>query len=149
MIKHLQPTPDWQQCFKKLAEVQAQLRQVQALLAFHSPAMLLHSQGLEIAHFIRCLVASHYGISIDDMDGAVRTERLVWPRHVAIFLCREITGLPCAEIGGIFGDRDHGTILHACENVISKCTLSEERRAHIAEIKALVQQHIQEEKVAA
>jgi chromosomal replication initiator protein len=38
---------------------------------------------------------------------------VTFPRQVAIYLARELTGVPLVEIGKRFGGRDHTTVLHA------------------------------------
>ncbi|HMW46227.1 MAG TPA: helix-turn-helix domain-containing protein, partial [Solirubrobacterales bacterium] len=38
-------------------------------------------------------------------------------RHVAIYLTREITSLSLPQIGGLYGDRDHTTVLNSIERV--------------------------------
>jgi chromosomal replication initiator protein len=62
---------------------------------------------------IQKMVASHYGISVEAMKSKSRTQKVVFPRQVAIYLTRELTGVPLVEIGKRFGGRDHTTILHA------------------------------------
>ena len=62
---------------------------------------------------IQKLVASSYGISVETLKSKSRTQKVVFPRQVAIYLTRELTGVPLVEIGKRFGGRDHTTILHA------------------------------------
>jgi len=62
---------------------------------------------------IQKLVASSYGISVEALKSKSRTQKVVFPRQVAIYLTRELTGIPLVEIGKRFGGRDHTTILHA------------------------------------
>jgi len=62
---------------------------------------------------IQKLVASSYGISVEALKSKSRTQKVVFPRQVAIYLTRELTGVPLVEIGKRFGGRDHTTILHA------------------------------------
>lgn len=62
-------------------------------------------------------VTSYYGISHDDLVGRSRRKELVHPRHVAMYLCRELTSLSFAAIGLRFGGRDHSTVSHGCEKI--------------------------------
>jgi|TARA_Y100000294_G_C8552789_1_gene336035 chromosomal replication initiator protein len=49
--------------------------------------------------------------------GPSRRRELVKTRHLAMYLCRELTNNTLASIGLFFGGRDHTTVLHACTQV--------------------------------
>ena len=52
--------------------------------------------------------------------GKTRTMELVNARHIAMFLCRELTSSSLISIGNFFGKRDHSTVIHACKTVEEK-----------------------------
>lgn len=58
-----------------------------------------------------------YGLSKGDMNGRSRARSVSFPRQIAMFLCRELTGNSLPMIGQAFGDRDHTTVMHAIEKV--------------------------------
>ena len=58
-------------------------------------------------------VAAHYGVEVDNLVSPRRTRDLVRPRHVAMWLCRQLTRSSPAAIGRRFGDRDRKTVVHA------------------------------------
>ncbi|PIV38912.1 MAG: chromosomal replication initiator protein DnaA [Candidatus Omnitrophica bacterium CG02_land_8_20_14_3_00__42_8] len=62
-------------------------------------------------------VADYFDIKISDMKTKKRTRQVAYPRHVAMYLAREMTGLTLPEIGGYFGGRDHSTVIHACDKI--------------------------------
>ncbi|MDR1788835.1 MAG: chromosomal replication initiator protein DnaA [Opitutaceae bacterium] len=66
---------------------------------------------------IQQLVAEHYRISLADMVGKKRPQGIVFPRQVAMWLCRRHTRHSLQEIGAFFGKRDHGTVIHAIKTV--------------------------------
>lgn len=66
---------------------------------------------------IQRVVAEFFGVSNNDMRIKKRTKKVVFPRQVAMFLARGMTKLSLVEIGGLFGGRDHSTVMHACEKV--------------------------------
>ncbi|SVC91141.1 uncharacterized protein METZ01_LOCUS343995, partial [marine metagenome] len=49
-----------------------------------------------------------------------RQANIVFARHVAMFLCRELTDNSLVHIGNHFGKRDHATIIHACKTIEEK-----------------------------
>ena len=80
---------------------------------------VLHEEGRTIISIeqIQKRVADHYDIRLADMTSRRRPENIAFPRQVAMFLSRELTGKSLNSIGEAFGGRDHGTVLHACRLV--------------------------------
>ncbi|MGI5861357.1 MAG: chromosomal replication initiator protein DnaA [Myxococcales bacterium] len=73
------------------------------------------SRPLEIEE-VQKEVAKYYNISLEDLRGPRRQKQLVRARHVAVFLCRKLTGNSFPEIGARF-KRDHSTVISSCEKV--------------------------------
>lgn len=46
-----------------------------------------------------------------------RTQSVVTPRHVAMYLCRQMTTQSLPQIGRFFKGRDHTTVMHACRKI--------------------------------
>ena len=65
-------------------------------------------------------VAEHYGITREQLRGKRRTNAVALPRQVAMFLMRRTTTLSLAEIGRHF-NRDHTTVIHACDKIERLC----------------------------
>lgn len=74
-----------------------------------------------------------------DITGPKRTKEIVWPRQVAIYLARELTGKSLAEIGHFFGGRDHSTVLHAYNKVSDMVSGDEQVLWLINEMRAALQ----------
>lgn len=55
----------------------------------------------------------YYNISHADLVGNKRSQAIVYPRQVAMYLSRELTDLSLPKIGNEFGGRDHTTVMHA------------------------------------
>ncbi|MCA8914751.1 MAG: chromosomal replication initiator protein DnaA [Planctomycetes bacterium] len=63
------------------------------------------------------VVCEHYNVRMNDLLSQRRTKNLAFPRHVAMFLTKELTQLTLTEIGSFFGGRDHSTVLHAINKI--------------------------------
>jgi chromosomal replication initiator protein len=63
---------------------------------------------------IQDAICAHFSISRDELLSRSRAQRLAWPRHVAMYLARELTDHSLPVIGREFGGRDHSTVLNAC-----------------------------------
>jgi len=62
---------------------------------------------------VQVAVASQFGLGVSDMSSPVRARSVARPRQLAMYLARELTGKSLPEIGRLFGDRDHTTVIHA------------------------------------
>ncbi len=62
---------------------------------------------------IQEVVCDRFGMSIDELCSHKRSQNIVYPRQVAMYLSRELTDSSLPRIGRHFGDRDHTTVLHA------------------------------------
>jgi chromosomal replication initiator protein len=63
------------------------------------------------------LVCEHFNVRLSDVLSQRRTKNLAFPRHVAMYLAKEMTQLTLTEIGNFFGGRDHSTVLHAINKI--------------------------------
>ncbi|WP_077598589.1 DnaA ATPase domain-containing protein [Olsenella urininfantis] len=62
---------------------------------------------------IQKAVEGYYDISHADLVGSKRNKELMEPRHVGIWLTRELTENTLADIGKKFGGRSHATVKHS------------------------------------
>lgn len=68
---------------------------------------------------IQRVVSEYFRIPLKELVGPKRTRIYARPRQLAMGLARELTGDSFPEIGMAFGGRDHSTVMHACEKVLS------------------------------
>ena len=61
-------------------------------------------------------VARAYGMSFDDLKSRSRRRRVVRPRQIAMYLCRQWTEASLKDIGRAFG-RDHSSVMYSVEMV--------------------------------
>lgn len=83
-------------------------------------------------------VAAFYEVSVADLSSPGRTERVVLPRHVAMYLCRKLTRYSLQEIAQAFGGRDHGTVSNAVSQVCRRMTTDGETRREVDHLFAKV-----------
>jgi chromosomal replication initiator protein len=76
---------------------------------------------------IQAAVCDAFRVSLGDLKSDKRSQDIVYPRQVAMYLARELTDLSLPKIGAKFGGRDHSTVIHA-KDKISKL-LTEDREA--------------------
>ena len=92
-------------------------------------------EGQEITtSLIMAQTADYFGITIDDLCSANRSRTMVSARHIAMYLCRELTDLSLPKIGREFGGRDHTTVMSADKKIR---TLMAERRSTFNQVPEL------------
>ncbi len=69
---------------------------------------------------IQSATCRHFGVSSEELVSAARTPRIAWPRQVAMYLSRELTGASLPAIAREFGGRDHTTVMHACRRTSAR-----------------------------
>ena len=66
---------------------------------------------------IQKAVAEFYSLGINDLKGKKRTQKVVYPRQLSMYICREMTDFSTTEIGEAYGGRDHTTVMHSIKKI--------------------------------
>ena len=66
---------------------------------------------------IQDLVAERFEMTLEELCGDKRSQNIVYPRQVAMYLSRELTDSSLPKIGKEFGGRDHTTVIHATSKI--------------------------------
>ncbi len=115
----------------------------QEVLARLYPKSTTASTPLRSIADIQTLTCEHFGISHEELLSSTRTARIAWPRQVAMYLARELTGASLPAIGRDFGGRDHTTVLHACRRTSSRIADDESSRQAVENLRQLLDSHTQ------
>jgi chromosomal replication initiator protein len=83
-------------------------------------------------------VSEYYGVGLDQLKGQKRDKAIVVPRQIAMFLMREETDVSLLRIGAELGNRDHSTVLHACDKITRESAGNDELRREIAAVRELI-----------
>lgn len=67
--------------------------------------------------FIQDFIADYFKIKKSDLLSKKRNVQYVFPRQIAMYLCRELINESYPQIASAFGKKDHTTILHAYEKI--------------------------------
>ena len=66
---------------------------------------------------IQQVVAEHYNIRVEDIQGSKKPKNIAFPRQVSMYLCRKLLDISLPKIGDSFGGRDHTTVIHAISKI--------------------------------
>ncbi len=67
---------------------------------------------------LKC-VADYFHLDQKDLIGKKKTKNIVEARQIAIYLISDLISVPLVSIGDFMGGRDHSTIIHARDKIIS------------------------------
>lgn len=80
---------------------------------------------------IQRIVAKHYRIPLIEMVSARRAREVARPRQIAMYLSKLLTPKSLPDIGRLFGNRDHTTVIHACRQITRLIAEDPEIRADV------------------
>ncbi len=86
-------------------------------------------------------VASYFKISEEMLKSKKKTQEIVNARQVAMYLCRTLTSSSLKLIGVNFGNRDHSTVIHACQQVQDNMKSSMDFKLQIDQLINLICSH--------
>jgi chromosomal replication initiator protein len=66
---------------------------------------------------VQKVVADEFRLRPADLKARNNSRKVVFPRQIAMFLCRELAGFSLPEIGRAFGSKHHTTVLHSIEKI--------------------------------
>jgi chromosomal replication initiator protein len=93
-----------------------------------------------VVEHIQEAVVERFGITLHELTGDRRSQSIVYPRQVAMYLCRELTDSSLPKIGKKFGGRDHTTVIHATSKIAK--LIQEDRNVYnlVQELTARIKQ---------
>ena len=86
-------------------------------------------------HKIQKKVAEYFQVTVEDLKSKKRSANLVFPRQVAMYLCRNLTDESFPKIGTEFGGKDHSTVMHSCDKIEREMRTNKELFNTIEKIK--------------
>lgn len=81
------------------------------------------------------VVADHFDLSPSDIVGNKRNSKVVFPRQIVMYLCRDMTGITLKNVGKYLGGRDHTTIMNGVEKIEKEIQTSDSTREIIEILK--------------
>ena len=75
-----------------------------------------HSSPISVDKIIQ-FVAEYYNLKSHEIIGVKRTKSIALARQIAMYISRKVTRLSTTQIGKYFGDKEHGTVMHATKKI--------------------------------
>ena len=83
-------------------------------------------------------VADFYSLSPEDLKGRSRSQKVVKPRQIAMYLARQETKASLPQIGGALGGRDHTTVIYSLKKIGDQTERDEMLRREVLAIKKML-----------
>lgn len=65
-------------------------------------------------------VAAHFGLSTQQLKAKTNARNISFPRQIAMYLAKQMTGASLPELGRAFGGKHHTTVLHSINKIASQ-----------------------------
>lgn len=79
--------------------------------------IVLQKEKVISADYIQEIVAKYFNIDKKDLLSTKKSNDIVYPRQIAMFLCRSVGQMSFPKIAEEFNKKDHTTIMHACTKI--------------------------------
>ncbi|MEX0787971.1 MAG: DnaA/Hda family protein, partial [Anaerolineales bacterium] len=76
-------------------------------------------------------VAAQFNVSMDRLRGRERSQEVVLPRQIAMYLLRHETGASLPQIGQTLGGRDHTTVMYGVDRIADRLKADETLRRQV------------------
>jgi chromosomal replication initiator protein len=87
---------------------------------------------------IQSIIARYFNISVSDLVSDKKKKIYSYPRQLAMYLSRKYTDLSFQQIGFLFGDRDHTTVIYAFKKIEKMKSSKRELRNDLSNIESLL-----------
>ena len=77
----------------------------------------LQKEKIVSASYIQETVSKYFNIDKKDLISTKKSNDIVYPRQIAMYLCRTCANMSYPQIARDFGKKDHTTIIHACNKI--------------------------------
>ncbi|MFC1653694.1 chromosomal replication initiator protein DnaA [Patescibacteria group bacterium] len=84
-------------------------------------------------------ISKYYDVSVKELRGPRRNKNIVLGRQLAMYIMRFDLKLALTDIGGMFGGRDHTTVMHGVDKMTKTLTDSESLRLDLTNVRKSLQ----------
>ena len=88
--------------------------------------------------YVQYAVANYFNLDQNDFKIQRKTSDIAFPRQIAMYLCKQLTGLSLKEIGKEFGGKDHSTVIYAIKKVEDEMKLNPNTNTIVDNIKKMI-----------
>ena len=94
----------------------------------------------QVETILRAVLVHFPDVGISDLKSARRTDKVVRPRQIAMYLAKTLTTRSLPDIGRRLGGRDHSTIHHAVRKIEAEMKTNPDLAEQINKIRATIEE---------
>ena len=99
--------------------------------------LMPESREIEPEHILNT-IAQQFGVSMEELLSHNRSQRIAFPRQVAMYMLREESELSLPKIGEILGGRDHTTVMYGHDKITDLLDRDKNLRRQIVNIQEIL-----------
>jgi len=88
--------------------------------------------------YIQKVTSDHFKLTLEELCGKKRTQAIVVPRQIAMYLCRKMTDMSLPDLGKLFGGRDHTTVIHSFNKISAEIEMDEKLQITVEELESRI-----------
>lgn len=102
--------------------------------------IVLQKEKVITSDYIQEVVAKYFNIDKKDLTSSKKSNDIVYPRQIAMYLCRTIGQMSLPKIGQDFGNRDHTTVMHAVNKIEKEMKEKTNTKLIVESVKNIIQE---------
>ncbi len=100
--------------------------------------IVLQKEKVISADYIQEIVSKYFNIDKKDLISTKKSNDIVYPRQIAMYLCRAVGQMSFPKIGEEFGKRDHTTVMHAFKKIEKELKENSKTKLIVESVKNII-----------
>ena len=100
--------------------------------------IVLQKERVISADYIQEIVAKYFNIDKKDLISTKKSNDIVYPRQIAMYLCRNVGQMSFPKIAEEFNKKDHTTVMHACNKIEKEIKENRETKLIVESVKKII-----------
>lgn len=104
--------------------------------------VIIQKQDIINSEYIQNIVAKYFNIDKKDLISSKKSKSIVYPRQIAMYLCRTIMDISFDQIGKDFGNKDHSSVMHAVNKIENEINDNYQTKLIVDSLKEMILSNI-------
>ena len=101
----------------------------------------MQKEKIVSAGYIQDVVSKYFNLDKQDLVSTRKSNDIVYPRQIAMYLCRTCANMSFPQISKEFGGRDHTTVMHACNKIENEIKQNTDTKLIVDSLKNIIREN--------